>query len=36
VLALLTRHRIDERLGVRVDSVPGGFHHEHLPAPASA
>jgi hypothetical protein len=32
----LTRRRIDEPLGVRVGSVPGGFHHEYRPAPASA
>jgi hypothetical protein len=32
----LTRDRFCERLGVRVGSVPGGLHHEHLPAPASA
>ena len=32
----LTRHRIGERLGVRVRSVPGGLRHECLPAPASA
>jgi len=31
-----TRHRIGEPLGVRAGSVPGGLHHEHLPAPASA
>ena len=30
----LTRRRIGERLGVRAGSVPGGWHHEHLPAPA--
>jgi len=29
-----TRHRIGESLGVRVESVPGGLHHERLPAPA--
>ena len=32
----LTHHRIGEPLGVRVGSLPGGSHHEHLPAPASA
>jgi hypothetical protein len=32
----LTRRRIGERLGVRAGSVPGGLHHEHLPAPALA
>jgi hypothetical protein len=30
----LTRHRIGERLGVRVGSLPGGVHHDCLPAPA--
>jgi len=30
------RRRIGERLGVRVRSMPGGLHHEHLPASASA
>jgi len=29
-----TRHRIGERLGVRVGSAPGGSNHERLPAPA--
>jgi hypothetical protein len=29
----LTRHRIGERLGVRVGSALGGSHHEHLRAP---
>jgi transposase InsO family protein len=32
----LTRHRIGERLGVRVRSVLGGLHHEYLLASASA
>jgi hypothetical protein len=32
----LIRHRIGERLGVRVGSVLGGLHHERPPAPASA
>jgi len=32
----LTSHRIGEPLGVRAGSVPGGVHHENLPAPASA
>ena len=32
----LTRHRIGERLAVRVRSVLGGLHHEYLPAPALA
>jgi hypothetical protein len=31
-----SRHRIGERLGVRAGSVPGGSHHEHPPASASA
>jgi transposase InsO family protein len=31
-----TRHRIGERLGVRVRSVLGGLHHEYLLVPASA
>jgi hypothetical protein len=30
----LTRRRIGEPLGARVESVPGGLHHERLPAPA--
>jgi hypothetical protein len=30
------RHRMGERLGVRAGSVPGGLHHERLPAHASA
>jgi hypothetical protein len=30
----LTRDRIGERPAVRVGSVPGGLHHERLPAPA--
>ncbi len=29
----LTRRRIGEPLGVRVGSVPGGLHHEHLRTP---
>jgi hypothetical protein len=29
----LTRHRVGERLGMRAGSVPGGLHHEYLPAP---
>jgi hypothetical protein len=29
-----TRHRIGKPLGVRAGSVPGGLHHEYLPAPA--
>ena len=32
----LTRHRIGERLDVRVRSVLGGLHHEYLLASASA
>jgi transposase InsO family protein len=32
----LTRHRIGERLGVRVRSVLGGLHHEYLLVSASA
>jgi len=32
----LTRHRIGERLGVRVGSLPGGSPHEYLLVPASA
>jgi hypothetical protein len=32
----LTRHRIGERIGVRVRLVLGGLHHEYLPAPALA
>jgi len=32
----LTRHRIGEHLEVRARSVPGGLHHEYLPAPALA
>jgi transposase InsO family protein len=32
----LTRHRIGERLAVRVRSVLGGLHHEYLPAPVLA
>jgi hypothetical protein len=32
----LTRRRIGEPLGVRAGSVPGGLHHEYLPAPASS
>jgi hypothetical protein len=32
----LTRHRIGDRLAVRVRSVLGGLHHEYLPAPALA
>jgi hypothetical protein len=32
----LTRHRLGERLGVRVRSVLGGLHHEYLLAPAWA
>jgi hypothetical protein len=32
----LTRHRIGERLGVRVRSVLGGLHHEYLLATALA
>jgi hypothetical protein len=32
----LTRRRIGERLGVRVESVSGGSHHECLPVSASA
>ena len=34
--ATLTRHRIGERLGVRVRSVRGALHHEYLLASASA
>jgi putative transposase len=30
------RHRIGERLAVRVRSVLGGLHHEYLLVPASA
>jgi len=29
-----TRRRIGEPLGVRVGSLPGGSHHEYLPASA--
>jgi len=29
----LARHRIGERLAVRVGSVPGGLHHENLRTP---
>jgi hypothetical protein len=32
----LTRHRIGERLAVRVRSVLGSLHHEYLPVPALA
>jgi hypothetical protein len=32
----LTRRRSGEHLGVCAGSVPGGSHHERLPAPASA
>ena len=32
----LTRRRIGEPLAVRAGSAPGGSHHEHLPAFASA
>jgi len=32
----LSRHRIGERLGVRVRSVLGGLHHEYVLVPASA
>jgi len=31
-----TRRRIGEPLEVRAGSVPGGLHHERLPAPAPA
>jgi len=31
-----TRHRIDERLGVRARSVLGGLHHEYELVPAVA
>ena len=32
----LTRHRIDDRPGVRARSVLGGLHHEYLLVPALA